>query len=125
MLNDPELNALWQEEVEAMRTRISAMRVALVKALQAALPAGIFLSADPARHVQLHRLCADQVDVLRQEHGIYLIASGRVCVAGLNHGNIAGSQRLRRGLRTLPGQPRRGRTINRDAAGERRVPASE
>ncbi len=32
---------------------------------------------------------ADQVDVLRQEHGIYLIASGRVCVAGLNHGNIA------------------------------------
>ncbi|UNA33935.1 aminotransferase class I/II-fold pyridoxal phosphate-dependent enzyme [Klebsiella pneumoniae subsp. pneumoniae] len=28
--------------VEAMRTRISAMRVALVKALQAALPAGIF-----------------------------------------------------------------------------------
>ncbi|MCP6623449.1 aromatic amino acid aminotransferase, partial [Klebsiella pneumoniae] len=29
------------------------------------------------------------VDVLRQEHGIYLIASGRVCVAGLNHGNIA------------------------------------
>ncbi|WP_274818838.1 amino acid aminotransferase, partial [Klebsiella pneumoniae] len=37
VLNDPELNALWQEEVEAMRTRISAMRVALVKALQAAL----------------------------------------------------------------------------------------
>ena len=32
---------------------------------------------------------ADQVDVLREEHGIYLIASGRVCVAGLNHGNIA------------------------------------
>jgi aromatic-amino-acid transaminase len=26
VLNDPELNALWQEEVEAMRTRISAMR---------------------------------------------------------------------------------------------------
>lgn len=30
-----------------------------------------------------------QVDILREEYGIYLIASGRVCVAGLNHGNIA------------------------------------
>lgn len=30
-----------------------------------------------------------QVDILREEYGIYLIASGRVCVAGLNHENIA------------------------------------
>ncbi len=54
VLNDPELNALWQEEVEAMRTRISAMRVALVKG-PAGSPRrrGFFLSADPARHVQL------------------------------------------------------------------------
>ncbi len=67
---------------------------------------------------------ADQVDVLRQEHGIYLIASGRVCVAGLNHGNIA---RVASAFAAVcarqPGQPRRGRAINRDAAGERRVPS--
>ena len=31
VLNDPELNALWQEEVEAMRTPTSAMRAALGK----------------------------------------------------------------------------------------------
>ncbi|HID8887166.1 TPA: aminotransferase class I/II-fold pyridoxal phosphate-dependent enzyme, partial [Klebsiella pneumoniae] len=82
--------ALWQEEVEAMRTRISAMRVALVKALQAALPAGDFSYLLTQRGMFSYTgFSADQVDVLRQEHGIYLIASGRVCVAGLNHGNIA------------------------------------
>ena len=90
VLNDPELNALWQEEVEAMRTRISAMRVALVKALQAALPAGDFSYLLTQRGMFSYTgFSADQVDVLREEHGIYLIASGRVCVAGLNHGNIA------------------------------------
>ncbi|STT48992.1 aromatic amino acid aminotransferase [Klebsiella pneumoniae] len=83
VLNDPELNALWQEEVEAMR-------VALVKALQAALPAGDFSYLLTQRGMFSYTgFSADQVDVLRQEHGIYLIASGRVCVAGLNHGNIA------------------------------------
>ena len=33
-------------------------------------------------------LSAQQVDRLRDEFGIYLIASGRMCVAGLNHGNV-------------------------------------
>lgn len=90
VLNDPELNALWQGEVEAMRTRISAMRVALVKALQAALPAADFSYLLTQRGMFSYTgFSADQVDVLREEHGIYLIASGRVCVAGLNHGNIA------------------------------------
>ncbi len=74
-----------------MRTRISAMRVALVKALQAALPAGDFsyLLTQRGMFSSYTGFSADQVDVLRQEHGIYLIASGRVCVAGLTHGNIA------------------------------------
>lgn len=77
-------------EVEAMRTRISAMRVALVKALQAALPAVDFSYLLTQRGMFSYTgFSVDQVDVLREEHGIYLIASGRVCVAGLNHGNIA------------------------------------
>jgi aromatic-amino-acid transaminase len=31
---------------------------------------------------------AAQVDRLREEFGVYLIASGRVCMAGLNHHNV-------------------------------------
>ncbi len=33
-------------------------------------------------------LSAQQVDRLRDEFGIYLIASGRMCVAGLNRSNV-------------------------------------
>jgi aromatic-amino-acid transaminase len=32
---------------------------------------------------------AQQVDKLREAFGVYLIARGRVCIAGLNRGNIA------------------------------------
>jgi aromatic-amino-acid transaminase len=34
-------------------------------------------------------LSAEQVETLRLEHGIYLLRSGRMCVAGLNRNNVA------------------------------------
>jgi len=33
-------------------------------------------------------LSAQQVDVLREQYGVYAVASGRICVAGLNPGNV-------------------------------------
>jgi aromatic-amino-acid transaminase len=33
-------------------------------------------------------LSAAQVDRLRAEHGVYLVRSGRMCVAGLNEQNV-------------------------------------
>jgi len=33
-------------------------------------------------------ISAAQVDRLREEFGVYLIHSGRPCVAGLNHNNV-------------------------------------
>ena len=30
----------------------------------------------------------DQVERLKKEFGIYIVGSGRICVAGINHGNI-------------------------------------
>ena len=33
-------------------------------------------------------LSAAQVDRLRAEHGVYLLRSGRLCVAGLNRQNV-------------------------------------
>jgi aromatic-amino-acid transaminase len=33
-------------------------------------------------------LSAAQVDRLRDEFGVYLVRSGRVCIAGLNTGNV-------------------------------------
>jgi aromatic-amino-acid transaminase len=52
-------------------------------------------------------LSAAQVDRLREEHGVYLVRSGRMCVAGLNSGNVDG--RLHRpGRCPGPGRPRPG-----------------
>jgi len=33
-------------------------------------------------------LSAEQVDLLREAHGVYLVRSGRMCVAGLNSSNV-------------------------------------
>ena len=90
VLNDPELNALWRAEVDAMRTRISEMRQALVDVLKDALPAHDFTYLLTQRGMFSYTgFSAEQAEKLREAYGVYLIASGRVCVAGLNHGNIA------------------------------------
>ncbi len=89
VLNDPELNALWRAEVDAMRTRISEMRQALVDVLKDALPDHDFTYLLTQRGMFSYTgFSAEQVDKLREAFGVYLIASGRVCVAGLNHSNI-------------------------------------
>jgi aromatic-amino-acid transaminase len=33
-------------------------------------------------------LTADQVERLREAHGVYILRSGRMCVAGLNEKNV-------------------------------------
>ena len=90
MLADAELRAAWLAEVEAMRTRIIAMRQTLVDALKQALPGRDFDYLVEQRGMFSYTgLTAAQVDRLREEFGIYLVRSGRICVAGLNEGNVA------------------------------------
>jgi aromatic-amino-acid transaminase len=89
VLGEPELRSLWEAELSAMRDRIAAMRLALHGALVAALPDrdfGYFLSQHGM--FSYTGLSAAQVDELREEHAVYLIRSGRVCIAGLNTGNV-------------------------------------
>jgi aromatic-amino-acid transaminase len=89
VLGEPELRSLWETELAAMRDRIAAMRLALHSALVAAVPGrdfGYFLSQRGM--FSYTGLSAAQVDRLRDEHAVYLIRSGRVCIAGLNTGNV-------------------------------------
>ncbi|PWC16930.1 aromatic amino acid transaminase [Brenneria corticis] len=89
VLNDPALNAGWQAEVEEMRTRILTMRQTLVAALKEALPQRNFDYLLTQRGMFSYTgFSPAQVDRLREEFGVYLIASGRMCLAGLNHGNV-------------------------------------
>ncbi|KAF1020451.1 MAG: Aromatic-amino-acid aminotransferase [Paracidovorax wautersii] len=90
VLGDAALRTAWLAEVEAMRTRILAMRQTLVGALKEALPGRDFDYLVEQRGMFSYTgLSAEQVDRLREEFGIYLVRSGRICVAGLNQGNVA------------------------------------
>ena len=89
VLGDPVLRASWERDVAAMRERILAMRRSLHGVLQAKLPGrdfGYFLSQRGM--FSYTGLSGEQVDRLREEFGVYLVRSGRICVAGLNTGNV-------------------------------------
>jgi len=89
VLSDAGLKASWLAEVEEMRLRILTMRQTLVTVLKEAVPGRNFDYLLQQRGMFSYTgLSAAQVDRLRDEFGIYLIASGRMCVAGLNTRNV-------------------------------------
>jgi aromatic-amino-acid transaminase len=89
VLTDPELRGNWERELGAMRERILAMRRKLHGVLVAKVPDrnfGYFLTQRGM--FSYTGLSAAQVDVLRETHGVYMVRSGRICVAGLNSSNV-------------------------------------
>jgi len=89
VLGDEQLKASWLAEVESMRKRILSMRQELVNVLKEAVPGHNFDYLLKQRGMFSYTgLSAAQVDRLREEFGVYLIASGRMCVAGLNASNV-------------------------------------
>ncbi|WP_010097715.1 amino acid aminotransferase [Burkholderia ubonensis] len=90
VLGDAGRRASWEGELSVMRDRIHEMRHAIHEELNGRVDeimrkryvaqVGMFTYTG---------LSIEQVEVLRVEHGIYLLRSGRMCVAGLNRGNVA------------------------------------
>ena len=89
VLTEPALRASWEADVAAMRERILAMRRSLHAVLAAKLPGRDF-SYFLTQHGMFSYtgLSAPQVDRLREEYAVYLVRSGRMCVAGLNTRNV-------------------------------------
>ncbi|NML45801.1 aspartate/tyrosine/aromatic aminotransferase [Ramlibacter sp. G-1-2-2] len=89
ILNTPELRAVWEKELAGMRTRIKAMRVALVDKLKAAgVKQDMGFIAQQVGMFSYSGLSKDQMVRLRNEFGVYGVDSGRICVAALNDKNI-------------------------------------
>ncbi|WP_152389358.1 amino acid aminotransferase [Azotobacter salinestris] len=90
VLNSPELRALWESELAEMRGRIQSMRQAMVEQLAAQGARRDFAFVAQQRGMFSYSgLSAEQVERLRNEFGIYAVATGRICVAALNQRNIA------------------------------------
>ena len=89
VLSDPELRPMWEAEVVAMRDRIQLMRRKLHDVLTAKLPGRDFSYFLTQRGMFSYTgLTAEQCDRLKEEFGVYLVRSGRMCIAGLNTGNV-------------------------------------
>ena len=89
ILNTPELHAQWVAELDGMRARIRAMRERLHAIVSAKLPGRDFSYFLTQRGMFSYTgLSPAQVDRLRDEFGVYVLRSGRMCVAGLNNGNV-------------------------------------
>jgi aromatic-amino-acid transaminase len=89
VLTEPELRRDWERELGAMRERILAMRRQLHGVLSAKLPGRNFDYFLTQRGMFSYTgLSAAQVDALRETHGVYMVRSGRICVAGLSSANV-------------------------------------
>lgn len=89
VLNDAQLTAQWQTELTEMRERIIKMRHLLNDKLTQALPERDFSYLVKQQGMFSYTgLTAEQVDILKDQYGIYLLRSGRMCAAGLNLNNI-------------------------------------
>ncbi|GAM22604.1 hypothetical protein SAMD00019534_057790 [Acytostelium subglobosum LB1] len=90
ILADPELRALWVTELKEMSGRIREMRQALLDALKERNVPGDWTHITSQIGMFTYTgLNPAQVKLLVEKYHIYLLSSGRVSVAGLNHNNVA------------------------------------
>ncbi len=85
ILQDDALRADWKSELEDVRLNMLSLRQSLADALRRAT------NSDRFDFVATHRgmfsrlgLSEAQINVLREEHGIYMVGDSRINIAGLN-----------------------------------------
>ena len=89
ILSTPALRTQWLDELAAMRNRIKAMRVALVEGLADRKVKGDFSSIISQRGMfSFSGLSDEVVQWLRTNKAIYVVAGGRINLAGLTQANI-------------------------------------
>ena len=89
ILGDDALRDEWTAEVAAMRERLRAMRALLVDGLRDAAPGHDFSHLVRGKGMfSFLGVSPEQVDLLKREHGVYMVESSRINVAGITHGNV-------------------------------------
>ncbi len=89
VLGDPELRALWEQELGQMRARIRSMRQQLVDKIHARVRGVDYGFVTRQRGMFSYSgLSKAAVQRLREEFSVYAIDTGRICVAALNSHNL-------------------------------------
>lgn len=90
ILNNDALRDLWEQELTGMRERIQRMRLLFVNTLQEKGASRDFSFITRQNGMfSFSGLNKDQVMRLREEFGIYAVASGRINVAGMTPDNMS------------------------------------
>jgi aromatic-amino-acid transaminase len=89
VLADPAARARWEKEVAEMRDRIRRMRELFVRRLrEKGVEQDFSFIERQIGMFSYSELPRETVDRLRNEYSIYIVGSGRICVASLNEKNI-------------------------------------
>lgn len=84
ILADAELTQQWKEELEAMRLRITQLRTQFVETMKSTGKGHDFSFLLRQKGMFSYSgLTPMQVDELKSKHGIYIVGSGRINVAGM------------------------------------------
>lgn len=89
ILNDAELRAEWVAELDEMRERLSGMGALLHDALKTKAPDHDFSHLVNANGMFCFLgVTPEQVNQLKKDFGVYMVASSRINVAGITPGNV-------------------------------------
>lgn len=89
ILEDSALTEIWHRELAEMRGRIADMRTAFVDTMRKYAPDRDFsFLLDQKGMFSFSGLNPMQVDRLKSEHGVYIVGSGRINVAGITRANL-------------------------------------
>ncbi|WP_430450899.1 amino acid aminotransferase [Rhodopirellula europaea] len=89
VLADEGLTQMWHEELAEMRTRIASLRKQFLDGMAATgVDQDFSFLLDQKGMFSFSGLSPMQVDQLRSEHGVYLVGSGRINVAGMNESKM-------------------------------------
>jgi aromatic-amino-acid transaminase len=90
VLGNDDLRAQWAREVDEMRTRMDSVRRLLADRIRAiSNEIDVSFLTSQRGMFSYTGLTAQQVRTMRERDGVYLVESGRMCVAGLNEENAA------------------------------------
>ena len=89
VLQTTDLRTVWSDELTAMRDRIKIMRQRLYDGVVERLPGrDVRYFIDQRGMFSYTGVSPQQADALREQHGVYVLRSGRMCAAGLNANNV-------------------------------------
>lgn len=89
VLGEPELRKQWEADLITMSSRISKMREQWkLKLIALGTPGNWDHIVNQTGMFSFTGLTPEMVERLEKKHGVYMMSSGRACVAGLNDGNL-------------------------------------